>query len=170
MSRKHRIKYRVIPEKLMKDLVEFIDEVQFEATKVSSVENHHLINLCNYLVSCLINSDSFTEDVGGKEPDDFLTYDMGDMTEEEYQRLLDAFDSFMFKYKKETKKETKKTKHKHTPKKTLKKFESDLRRDVDLTAEEKFELYYDEYCKRGKDDISFGDILKELGIDPPKKN
>ena len=38
---------------------------------------------------------------------------MGDMTEEEYQRLLDAFDSFMFKYKKETNKETKKTKHKH---------------------------------------------------------
>ena len=171
MSRKQRIKYRVIPEKLMKDLVEFIDEVQFEATKVSSVENHHLINLANYLVSCLINSDSFTEDIGGKEPEDFFTYDMGDMTEEEYEKLLDAFDSFMFKYKKETNKETKKTKHKHKhiPKQTLKKFESDLRRDVDLTAEEKFELYYDEHCKRKDKDISFDDLLNNLGIENPNK-
>ena len=181
MSKKQRIKYRVIPEKLMKDLVEFIDEMQFEAAKVNTTENHHLINLCNYLISCLINSDSFNKDYGKdvKKDDedkywtsssttdyDYFTFEAGEMSEEEYERLMNAFDSFMSGFNKETKK----NKHKkHTPKKTLKKFESDLRRDIDLTPEEKFELYYDEHTKRNNEPISFDDVLKELGIKKPKK-
>ena len=41
---------------------------------------------------------------------------------------------------------------------------------VDLTPEEKFELYYDEYCKRKDDDKSLDDVLTTLGITKPKKN
>ena len=46
MGKKHKVKYRIIPESLMKDLVEFIDEMQFEASKTNSTESHHLLNLC----------------------------------------------------------------------------------------------------------------------------
>ena len=176
MSKKQEVKYRIIPDTLMKDLVEFIDEMQFEASKLNTTENHHLLNLCNYLISCLINSDSFTEDVGGKKSDeeywqsspssDFLSYDVGDMTEEEYERLLTAFDSFMYGYKKESKRKSHKDKGNKTP---LKKFASDLRRDVDLTREEKFDLYYDEYLKRKDDSESLDSILSNLGIKKPKK-
>ena len=74
------------------------------------------------------------------------------MTEEEYERLLAAFDSFMYGYKKETKRKSHKDKGNKTP---LKKFESDLRRDADLTREEKFDLYYDEYRKRKDDSENF---------------
>ena len=50
MGKKHKVKYRIIPDSLLKDLVEFIDEMQFEAAKTDSVENHHLLNLCNYYI------------------------------------------------------------------------------------------------------------------------
>ena len=40
MGKKHRVKYRIIPDTLMKDLVEFIDEMQFEAAKMDTTENH----------------------------------------------------------------------------------------------------------------------------------
>ena len=65
MGKKQTVKYRVIPDTLMKDLVEFIDEMQFEASKTNTTESHHLLNLCNYLISCLINSDSFTDGTFG---------------------------------------------------------------------------------------------------------
>jgi hypothetical protein len=42
--------------------------------------------------------------------------------------------------------------------------------DLDLTPEEKFELYYDEYRNRKKDKNgkSLKSILKDLGIEDPK--
>ena len=180
MSKNQKVKFRIIPEKLMKDLVEFIDEMQFEATKVNTSESHHLINLCNYLISSLINSDGFTEEFG-KDKDketssdddkywtssstDYFSFDMSDLSEEEYERLLKTFDSFMKGFQKETKKPTDKGN-----KKTLKEFEYDLIDDTDLTAEEKFELYYDEYRKRKNKSRSMDSVLKELGIKKYKKD
>jgi len=172
-KKREKVKFRIIPEKLLKELVEFIDEIQFDAAKLNTVENHHLINLCNYLISCLINSDSFIEDYGEDKTDnedyqywtsdstEFYQYDMSDMSDEEYKRLLKSFDSFMRGFNKEKKRTQ--------PKTTLKKFASELKRDVDLTTSEKFELYYDEYCKRKNESKSFEEVLDELGITRPKK-
>jgi len=169
-KKREKVKFRIIPEKLMKDLVEFIDEIQFEASKVNTSESHHLINLANYLISSLINSDSFNEAYRiNKKPSDedeqywtssstdFLSYDI-DMTDEEYEKLLNSFDSFMRGFNKETKKTT------------LEEFASDLKHDIDLTPKEKFELYYDEYRKRKNRGESMDVVLKELGIKKPKKN
>jgi len=177
MGKEHKVKYIIIPEKLMKDLVEFIDEVQFEATKVNTTENHHLINLCNYLISSLINSDSFNEEYGNDKSSgederywtssstDFLSYDMN-MSDEEYEKLLNSFDSFMRGFQKETSK----AKHKEKKKTTLEELASDLRHDIDLTPKEKFELYYDEHRKRKNQGESMDVTLKKLGIKKPKKN
>ena len=42
--------------------------------------------------------------------------------------------------------------------------------DMDLTPQEKFELYYDEYTTRKEDDgTSLNQLLDELGIAPSKK-
>ena len=85
MGKKQIVKYRVIPERLMKDLVEFIDEIQFEASETNTVENHHILNLCTYLISCLINSDSFTDEFGQNEPEeDDTDYDGMDIPPEAY--------------------------------------------------------------------------------------
>ena len=109
---------------------------------------------------------NFIFEKGKKEP-----YTLRHTTEpsKEYDRLVNAFDSFMTGFNKDTKK----SKHKkHTPKKTLKKFESDLRRDVDLTPEEKFELYYEEHksLKKQEEAKSLRQSLKKAGLKKPPGN
>ena len=198
MGKKQEVKYRVIPETLMKDVVEFIDEMQFEASKLDSTENHHLLNLCNYLISCLINSDSFNDDFdkdkdeddegdfnpeeyGYEIPDeafdwessstDYREYDFGDMSEEEYERMMEdaekLFNGYRDKYKGKTKRINK-------PGMTLEQFKKELIKDIDLSPEEKFELYYHEHNLRNNKvnkvkKISFDSMLKKLGLKKNKK-
>lgn len=189
MGKKQIVKYRVIPERLMKDLVEFIDEIQFEASETNTVENHHILNLCTYLISCLINSDSFTDEFGQNEPEeddtdydgmdippeaydwdssstsnDFHSYDYSDLSEEEYEKMLSSLDSFLGNWKKKSFNNKKKSAN-------LKELEVILKVDTDLTLEEKFELYYDEYrkYKNNKSSKTFDKLLRELGLKKSNK-
>lgn len=191
MGKKHRVKYRIIPDTLMKDLVEFIDEMQFEAAKMDTTENHHLINLCNYLISCLINSDGFSEDFGRddeeeKEEDgydiheipddafdwdstssDFKQYNFKNLSDEDYEKMMTEADKLFNKYNDKYKGKTKRTNGKNSI--PLEQFKKDLKADKDLTSEEKFELYYDEYCKRKNKLTSFNSFLKKLGLKKSNK-
>lgn len=184
MGKKHKVKYRIIPDTLMKDLVEFIDEMQFEAAKMDTVENHHLINLCNYLISCLINSDGFSEDFGRDDeeenddydiheiPDDafdwdstssdFKQYNFKNLSDEDYEKMMTEADRLFNKYNDKYKGKRKRTNGKNSI--PLEQFKKDLKADKDLTPEEKFELYYDEYCKRRNKLTSFNSFLKKLGL------
>ena len=186
MGKKQKVKYQIIPETLFKDLVQFIDEVQFEATKTNTAESHHIINLCNYLVSCLINSDSFTDEYNDLNredtpnfdeidiplddydwtstssfDDDMHSYNFPDMSKDDYEKMLSEFDRFFVGYKKAYYKNGKKGREA-----SLKQFRKDLEADEDLTSEEKFELYYDEYRKRklSKESLSLNDLLKKLKL------
>ena len=192
MGKKQEVKYRVIPETLMKDVVEFIDEMQFEASKTNSTESHHLLNLCNYLISCLINSDSFNDDFGKDDEEgdfnpeeygyeipedaidwdssstDYREYEFGDMTEEEYDRMMEEaeklFKGYRDKYKGKTKRINK-------PGMTLEQFKKELMKDKDLSPEEKFELYYHEHNLRNNKikKTSFDSMIKKLGLKKSKK-
>ena len=189
MGKKHNIKYRVIPDSLMKDLVEFIDEMQFEASKKNSTESHHLLNLCNYLISCLINSDSFnddfdkdddsdTEEYGYEIPDeafnwdpsttDYTEYDFSEMSEEDYDKMMDDADKLFKGYRDKYKGKTKRINGKSNM--TLEQFKKELKKDRELTPEEKFELYYHERELRTNKLNSFDSFLKKLGLKKFKKN
>jgi len=192
MGKKHKVKYRIIPDTLMKDLVEFIDEMQFEAAKTDSVENHHLLNLCNYLISCLINSDGFTEDFGRDDPEDdinpeeygyeipedaidwessstdYTQYDFGDMSEEEYEQMMNEADKLFRKYKEGYNGKTKRINGKGNM--TLEQFKKELMKDRELTPDEKFELYYHERELRDNKLTSFDSMIKKLGLKKSKKN
>ena len=194
MGKKYKVKYRVIPETLMKDVVEFIDEMQFDASKLDSTESHHIINLCNYLISCLINSDSFNDDFdkdkdeddeGDFNPEeygyeipedaidwdssstDYREYEFGDMSEEEYDNMMEEaeklFKGYRDKYKGKTKRINK-------PGMTLEQFKKELIKDIDLSPEEKFELYYHERELRTNKLTSFDSMIKKLGLKKSKKN
>ena len=191
MGKKHKVKYRVIPETLMKDVVEFIDEMQFDASKLNTTESHHVINLCNYLISCLINSDSFNDDFGvDKDEDiddsnihdipdeafdwdssstDYREYEFGDMSEEDYERMMEAaedlFKGYRDKYKGKTKRVNK-------PGMTLEQFKKELMKDKDLSPEEKFELYYHEHNLRNNkvNKTSLDSMIKKLGLKKANKN
>ena len=192
MGKKHKVKYRIIPEVLMKDLVEFIDEMQFDASKSNTTESHHLLNLCNYLISCLINSDSFNDDFGKDDdegdinpeeygyeiPDDaidwessstdYREYDFGDMSEEEYDRMMEDAEKLFKGYRDRYKGKIKRINGKGNM--TLEQFKKELKKDRELTPEEKFELYYHERELRTNKLTSFDSMIKKLGLKKSKKN
>ena len=193
MGKKHKVKYRIIPDSLLKDLVEFIDEMQFEAAKTDSVENHHLLNLCNYLISCLINADGFTdeygredledddmntEDYGYEIPDDaidwessstdYAQYDFGDISDEDYEKMMNEADKLFRGYKDKYKGKTKRVNGKSNL--SLEQFKKELKKDKELSAEEKFELYYHERELRNKKPISLDSIIKKAGLKKSNKN
>ena len=49
-------KYKLIKEDTMKNLIEFLDEVQFDAATDGSTEDMHKVNFCNWAINELLNS------------------------------------------------------------------------------------------------------------------
>ena len=178
------MKYKIIPDDIVKNMIEFLDEVQFEAAASNKPDDLHRINFCNWLIGELMNGiDGFDseEEVDGDIDlqdrwdiiDNYrkdLRMDFPEeMSEEEWKKLIKQFDGFLDSWDKEYKKSNYKDKAKRNE---LKKFLSELRIDHELTPEEKFELYYDEYRNRKKEEESksLRESLKKAGLKkPPKK-
>ena len=182
------LKYKIIPDDIVKNLIEFIDEIQFEAARSNSPDDLQRINFCNYLISELMNGiDGFDlEDPDDKDKlstgdlmdrwDKIDTYRKDlrmdfpeDMSEEEWKKLIKQFDSFIDGWDKESKKSSYRDKAKRNG---LKKFLSELRIDHELTNKEKFELYYDEHrsLQKEKEGKSLKDSLKKAGLKKPPGN
>ena len=179
------MKYKIIPDDIVKNLIEFIDEIQFEAAKTNTPDDLHRINFCNYLISELMNGlDGFdlqdpdekdrlsTDDLKDRRDEiDTFRKDIRmdfpeDMSEEEWRKLIKQFDSFIDGWDKEYKKSNYRDKAKRS---NLKKFITELRIDHELTNKEKFELYYDEYrsLQKEKEVKSLNDSLKKAGLKKP---
>ena len=182
------MKYKIIPDDIVKNMIEFLDEIQFEAAANNKPEDLHRINFINYLISELMNGlDGFDlEDQDEKDKlstgdlmdrwdkiDDYRK-DIGmdfpeDMSEEEWRKLIKQFDSFIDGWDKESKKSSYRDKAKRNG---LQKFLSELRIDHELTPKEKFELYYDEYrsIEKSKESKSLTESLKKAGLTKPPGN
>ena len=178
------MKYKIIPDDIVKNLIEFIDEIQFEAAESNKKEDIHRINFCNYLISELMNGldgfdsiDEADEDIDIQDRWDIIdNYRKDirmdfpeDMSDEEWRKLIKQFDGFIDGWDKAYKKSNYKDKAKRNG---LKKFLSELRIDHELTNKEKFELYYDEHRrrKRKEETKSLRQALRKAGIKkPPKK-
>ena len=48
-------KYKIISKDLQKNLIDFLDEIQFDAAKSQSVDDMHKINFCNWAINELLN-------------------------------------------------------------------------------------------------------------------
>ena len=102
-------KYKLIKEDTMKNLIEFLDEVQFDAATDGSTEDMHKVNFCNWAINELINSpearikdltDSKPKKPQQKSRDDyvdetFMDWNLPDMSDEDYEKLVDTFDAFL---------------------------------------------------------------------------
>ena len=182
------MKYKIIPDDIVKNLIEFIDEIQFEAAKTNTPDDLHRINFCNYLISELMNGLDGFDLEDEDEKDRLSTGDLKDrwdeiesfrkdirmdfpedMSEEEWRNLIKQFDSFIDGWDKESKKSNYRDKAKRHG---LKKFLSELRIDHELTSKEKFELYYDEYrsLKKEQESKSLVESLKKAGLKKPPGN
>ena len=49
-------KYKIISIDLQKNLIEFLDEIQFDAAKSKSTEDMHKVNFCGWMIKELLNS------------------------------------------------------------------------------------------------------------------
>ena len=179
------LKYKIIPDDIVKNLIEFIDEIQFEAARSNSPDDLQRINFCNYLISELMNGlDGFDlpthEDGDDEHTSDLMdrwdkidkyrrdiTMDFPeDMSDEEWKKLIKQFDGFLDGWDKAYKNSNYRDKAKRLG---LKKFLSELQIDHELTAKEKFELYYDEHrsLQKEKESKSLKDSLKKAGLTKP---
>ena len=49
------MKYKIIPDGIVKNMIEFLDEIQFEAAMGTDDTDLQRINFCNYIISELMN-------------------------------------------------------------------------------------------------------------------
>jgi hypothetical protein len=194
-------KYKLINEDTMKNLIEFLDEVQFDAATDGSVEDMHKVNFCNWAINELLNSpEARIKDMTDRKPkkksrDDyvdetFMDWNLPEMTDEEYEKLVDQFDAFLRGWEKEYQKKNPKKKIKREPRKetfnkphiediaeymSLKEIEEYLLDDPELTDWERFDLYYEERerlkkieerKKEARGAQSLEQIMKDLNIKP----
>jgi len=182
------MKYKIIPDDIVKNMIEFLDEIQFEAAAGNKPDDLHRINFCNYLISELMDGlDGF--DLEDPEDKDKLStgdlkdrwdeiesfrkdYRMDfpeDMSEEEWKKLIQQFDGFIDGWDKAYAKSNYRDKAKRGG---LKKFLTELKIDHELTSKEKFELYYDEYrsLKKEEESKDLKQTLKQAGLTKPPGN
>ena len=180
------MKYKIVPNDIVKNLIEFLDEIQFEASKGVEPGDMQRINFCNYLIGELMNSlDGYiredSDKPSGKKTKrmkdidrlkkDFEDDFPEDMSEKDFRKLVDQFEAFTKAWDKEYIKSNHKDKAKETT--SLKQWETELKMDTELTPNEKFELYYDERERRKQSKEEKGytldQLLKSTGIKKYKK-
>ena len=49
------MKYKIVPDDIVKNMIEFLDEIQFDAAKDNTPDSLHKINFCNWMISELMN-------------------------------------------------------------------------------------------------------------------
>ena len=189
-------KYKLISEDLQKNLIEFLDEIQFDAaTDGDDKESMHKINFCTWAIKELIESfDAYVKSSDSKKSrqdyvdETFMDWNLPEMDDEEYEKLVDQFDSFLKGWEKEYNKKNPQKKNKKQTKKdtfnrphiedvnqymSLDEIKEYLLDDEELTNEERFDLYYSEHkreqrkkerrrLRRGAKPID--EIMKELGM------
>ena len=170
------MRYKIIDEELVESVIKFLDDIQFGTAEHGMQRSQvEIINMCSYFISELLNADEVEHtDVESEDTkndvDKIIEFQIGDIPDEDYDKMLKQFDSFFKNFKKEYHKS--KSENKSNKKLNLKKFKEELKKDKDLTNEEKFELYYDEYVKNKLKQKSrnLNSMLKEIGLIINKKN
>ena len=189
-------RFKLISEDLQKNLIEFLDEVQFEAAKHNTNEDMHVVNFCSWAIKELLNSydaqfKSYTDKKGPQKKsrdqyvdETFMDWNLPEMSDEEYEKLVDQFDAFLRGWEKEyNKKKKKEGKTKDVIQErpyrphiddvmewcSLDEVAEFLKDDPELTDEERFELYYDERERRKPKEkgLSYKQLLKQSGVKPP---
>jgi len=187
-------KYILIPKDLQKNLIEFLDEIQFEAAKNNTHEDMHVVNFCSWAIEELLRG--FDAQFKNKKPpqkksrdqyveETFMDWNLPEMTDEEYEKLVDQFDNFLRAWEKEYNKKNKKNPDKQIKERPFKphiqdvaeycsmeEIEEFLKDDPELSDHERFELYYDERERRKelKEALSYEELLKQTGLNSPKQS
>ena len=89
------MKYKLIPEDIVKNMIDFLDEYQFDAAKdnpTSNPEALHKINFCNWMINELLNS------YDGFDSNQIVRFKIKpttkDLKDKDWDSILKSFDSF----------------------------------------------------------------------------
>tara|TARA_B100000131_G_scaffold308102_1_gene337080 strand:- start:297 stop:950 length:654 start_codon:yes stop_codon:yes gene_type:complete len=205
------MKYKILSQEMVENLISFLDEIQFDAAAENTPEDMHKVNFCQWAIEELLNSydaivrneDRIKPKGDKKKPkpksrdqfvdETFMDWNLPEMSDEEFEKLVDSFDAFLRGWEKEYNK-----KNKNNPKKkpikerpykprfedvaeycTLEEIKEMLLDDPELTDNERFELYYEEHDrvrrkkekeKEAKNSVSYDKMLNDLGISPSTNN
>ena len=181
-------KYILITRDLQKNLIDFLDEVQLEAAKLNTNENMHIVNFCSFAIEELLSgldAELKKKSKPQKKSRDqyldetFMDWNLPDMSDEEYNKLVDQVDGFLRAWEKEYQKDHPNEPVQKRPYRpevddvmeycSLDEIKDFLKDDPELSDEERFELYYDEREKRRerKNSLSYEQLLKKSGVSPP---
>jgi len=202
MKDKFNKKYIVITKDLQKNLIEFLDEIQFDSVGENDKDKMHKVNFCNWAINELMGSYEayFPKDTKPQKKsrdeyldETFMDWNLPEMDDEEYNKLVDQVDGFLraweksYNKKNPNKKSIKKPKSNSTQEKekfnkphindvaeymNLDEIKEYLLDDEELSNEEAFDLYYEEH-RRVEDDknsMSYDELLRKSGLKPPIKN
>ena len=184
-------KYKLIKEESIKNIIEFLDEVQFDAAGDKDKDSMHKVNFCTWAINELLNGyDAILKDM--KKPpqkksrdtyvdETFMDWNLPDMSDEEYEKLVDQFDNFLRgwekKYNKKNKDNAKIEPIQERPYKPdledvteycdLDEIAEFLKDDHELSPDERFELYYEERERRKPKNkgLTYNQLLKKSGIE-----
>ena len=197
------MKYKIISVDTIKNLIDFLDEIQFDAAKENTAEEMQKVNFCNWAINELINSHNvITIKDSRKSKDDpkppkkktrddyieetFMDWNLPDMDDDEFEKLVDQFDAFLRGWEKEYNKSNKKKKPKKSDGKdwkpriedvaqhcSLEEIRDMLLDDPELTDQERFDLYYEEHervNRKKEKTYTFNQLFKGTGIKNPRTN
>ena len=192
-------RYILIPKDLQKNLIEFLDDIQIDAAKNNTHEDMHLVNYCSWAIEELLNG--FDAKFNDKKPpqkksrdqyldETFMDWNLPEMDDEEYNKLVDQVDGFLRAWEKGYKKKNKEDEDfepvqdrdfkprledvaEHC---SLEEIEDMLKDDPELTKEDRFDLYYEEHervNRKKKKTYTLNQMLKGNKLtrykEPPKK-
>ena len=186
-------KYILITKDLHENLIEFLDEIQFDIAGSNDKESMHKVNFISWAIGELVNSfEAYFPKKKSREDyvdETFMDWNLPEMSEEDYNKLVDQVDGFLKGWEKEYKKSSKKkyikqpksnskpqSKEKFVPPlndiaeyMSLEEIKEYLLEDDELTDEERFDLYYEEHrrVQEEKNSMSYEQLLKKSGVLPP---
>jgi hypothetical protein len=194
MKDKFNKKYIIITKDLQKNLIEFLDEIQFDAAGNDDKDSMHKVNFVNWAINELLSGyEAYFPKNSKKKREDyvdetFLDWNLPEMSDEEYNKLVDQVDNFLRNWEKKYKKSKSKTRTKKESKKepksnkpyvppfedvaeymSLEEIKEFLLDDPELTDEERFDLYYEERERVRNKGMSYDELLKKSGLKPPIK-
>jgi len=191
-------KYILITKDLHKSLIDFLDEVQFDIAANTDKDSMHKVNFISWAIGELVNSfEAYIPQKKSREDyvdETFMDWNLPEMNDEDYNKLVDQVDNFLKGWEKEykkssKKKSTKKPKSNSKPKPqskekfvpplndiaefmSLDEIKEYLLEDDELTDDERFDLYYEEHLRVQEENnsMSYEELLRKSGLKPPTKN
>ncbi len=171
------MKFKVLDDYTIETLISFLDDIQIRAIESNEKD---IVQFCQSIITELINADEIYDDdpsnTKNSKDIDYIDIDYDDYLKNIYNYLTQISDSFTDnpdgkKSNKNKKRKSKiiKVRYKNILDIDLSDMSMNeiigmLRVNTDLTNNEKFELYYNEYRKRNKTSFTLGQVLKNANI------